>query len=367
MNNSSSMLLIGIGGAGCAMTRRVNRAFGEGLRYLLADTDAASGQGDGEFILLGGDRLSGRGAGGDVVAARLAAEDSVSSIDPALEGVHLAVIVTSLGGGTGGGGTLETIKHLAERGIPSIVFATTPFTFEGEDRQRNARGVMAMIEESANATFFIPLDKLVGGTDNMQQAMLHAIDTLASAVTLFWRLAEKPGYIRLDPERIRHLLSKAGRGRFATVSAQGGDRAAEIVDSLSRSEMLTAGSGPVRAILCGVLAGEDLRLSEIGTIADGIRDSFGKKSVFELATVNDEQTFCGRISVVAMLFEANGQNVTDEKTGSVISPRKKKRGGGVLGVGPQGRGRFNNAESTVYNNENLDVPTFLRKNISLDF
>ena len=367
MNSASSMLLIGIGGAGCAMARRINRAFGEGLRFLMTDTDAAGGQGEGEFLLIGGDRLSGRGAGGDIVAARLAAEDSITGLDHYLEGVRLAVIVTALGGGTGGGVTLETLKHLSERGIPSIVFATTPFTFEGEDRQRNARGAMAMIEDSANATFFLPLNKLVGDVDNMDEAMTRAVDTLASAVTLFWRLVEKPGYIRLDAERIRHLLSRAGRGRFAAVTSQGNDRAADIVDKLSRAPMLTAGTGPVRAILCGVLAGEDLRLSEIATISKGVQNAFGGKCTLELATVNDESVFCGRISTVVMLFESDTGASTDDKSDGAAGPKKKKRPGGVLGVGPQGRGRFNNAEPTIFNSEDLDIPTYLRKNISLDF
>ena len=128
------MLLVGIGGAGCAMTRGVTRAFGDGLRYVLADTDAKTGEADGPFILIGGDRLSGRGAGGDVVAARLAAEDSVQSLDESLEGVRLAIVLTALGGGTGGGATLEVVKHLSARGIPTCVFATTPFAFEGETR-----------------------------------------------------------------------------------------------------------------------------------------------------------------------------------------------------------------------------------------
>ena len=38
----------------------------------------------------------------------------------------------------------------------------------------------------------------------------------------------------------------------------------------------------------------------------------------------------------------------------------------ALGIGPQGRGRFNNAEPTIWNGEDLDIPTFLRRNISLD-
>ena len=149
--NNSPLLLIGIGGAGSSMARGINRASGEGLRHLLCDTDAQTGRAGEPFILLGGDRLSGHGSGGDVAQARLAAEDSLLSIDESLEGVRLAVIVTSLGGGTGGGSTLAVCKHLRERGVPTIVFATLPFAFEGEERQRNAIGITTSIAEEASA------------------------------------------------------------------------------------------------------------------------------------------------------------------------------------------------------------------------
>ena len=364
MNSDSPMLLIGIGTAGSNIARGVSRAFGDGLRYVLADTDAVSGQGGGPFSLLGGDRLSGRGAGGDVVAGRLAVEDSVRGLDEHLQGVRLAVIVTALGGGTGGGGTLETAKYLGNHGIPTVVFATTPFAFEGEDRQRNARGVMAMIEEAANATFFLPLDKLIGEVTNMNEALRQAVDTVATGVTFFWRLVEKPGYIRLDTERLRHLLAGAGRGRFATTTVQGPARAKEAVDQLIRSELLATSSGPVQATLCGILGGDDLLLNEVGTIADGIRSAFGGLS-FELATVNDEQTFSGRLTVVVMLFESGSKSGNSDTPVSVMSTRRRKNKG-ALAAGPNGRGRFKNAEPTIWNGEDLDVPTFIRRNISLD-
>ena len=358
------MLLIGIGTSGSAIATGISRAFRDGLRYLLVDTDAVSGQSGGPFTLIGGDRLSGRGAGGDVVAGRLAAESSIRLLDEHLEGVRIAVIVTALGGGTGGGATLETAKYLTEHGIPSVVFATTPFTFEGEDRQRNARGVMSMIEAAASATFLVPLDKLIGETDNMDEALRRAIDTMAGGITLFWRLVQKPGYIRLDTERLRHVLSGAGRGRFASVTAQGPNRAADALDRLMRSDLLTTSSGPVRSMLCGVLAGHDLLLSEVGTIADGLRNAFGGLT-FDLATVNDEETFSGRLSVVVMLFESGAKAEEPDRPGSVMSGRRKKSKG-PLGVGPSGRGRFNNAEPTIWNGEDLDIPTFIRKNLTID-
>ena len=368
MNREESpMLLIGIGTAGAAMARGVRRAFGDGMRYAVADTDAETAVEGEPFTLLGGDRLSGRGAGGDVVAGRIAAEVSIKSaaLDEHIEGVRLAVIVTALGGGTGGGATLEAAKYLTDCGIPSVVFATTPFAFEGEDRQRNARGVMKMIEDAASTSFFLPLDKLVADTDNMDDAMRRAVDTVASGVALFWRLVEKPGYIRLDTERLRHILAGAGRGRFAAVTASGPGRADEIVDRLMRSEMLATSSGPVKAALCGVLAGGDLLLSEVGRVADGVREAFGALS-FDLATVNDDDTFAGRLSVVVMLFEAAARADDGERPGSVMGGRRR-RGKGPLGAGPGGRGRFKNSEPTIWNGEDLDIPTYLRRNITLDF
>ena len=367
MNDSSTMLLIGVGTAGCTIARGVSRAFGDGLRYTLVDTDATTGAQGDPFTLLGGDRLSGRGAGGDTVAARLAAEESIQLLDERIEGVRLAFIVAALGGGTGGGATLEIVKHLSEHGIPSIVFATLPFNFEGDDRKRRARGIMDMIEEAANATFFLPLDMLVQGEDNMNEAMRRAADTVATGVTLFWRLVEKPGYLRLDTERIRHLIANAGRGRFTAVTVQGPNRAADALDQLVRSKLLTATVSPVKAILCGVLAGDDLRLKEIGQIADGIRNAFGKQLAFDLGTVNDESTFSGRLSVVLMLFEVNAKGEEPTVHSSVLGGRKSRKSKSALGVGPTGRGRFNNAEPTIWNGEDLDIPTFVRRNINLDF
>ena len=366
MNVNSPLLLIGIGTAGSSIASGVNRAFGNGLRYVLMDTDATTGQSGEPFVLIGGNRLSGRGTGGDIATGRLAAAESVSLLDEHLDSVRIAVIVTALGGGTGGGATIETAKHLAERGIPTIVFATTPFAFEGEDRSRNTRDVLSLIEDAASASVILPLDKLIGDVDNMNAALRRAVDTLASGVTLFWRLVEKPGYLRLDAERLRHFLSGAGRGRFATVTVQGPNRAAEAVDSLIRSELLTTSSAPVKTTLCGILAGNDLLLCEVGKIADSIRSSFGGLS-FDLATVNDEEAFSGRLSVVVMLFESAGKTEEIQKSGSVMTGGRRRRPRGPLGGVTTGRGRFNSAEPTIWNGEDLDVPTFIRKNLSLDF
>ncbi len=369
MSATTPLLLIGVGTAGCAMARKVRDSFGDSIRLLLTDTDAETGATDCPFVLLGGDRLSGRGTGGNDVNGRMAADDSLHTLDTALQGVRLAVVLTALGGGTGTGATIEIVKYLHSRAIAVPVFATFPFKMEGEERSRRARGALPLIAENASGAFFISLDKLVQGEDNMALALSRAVDTLASGIALFWRLLEKPGYIQLGTEQLHHLVENAGRSRFASFSAQGPSRVQEVLDALSRSPLLAEGSGPLQSVLLGVLAGDDLRLSECAALAKGVRALAGETVPFTLATVNDEAAFAGQLSIVVLFIEPRISAPTEGKDGKGghRTSRRSLKLGNVLAIGPHtNSGRFSSTEATYYNNENLDTPTYMRKGIVIE-
>lgn len=360
--STSSLLLLGVGGAGSRMARGICRAFGGTIRFATADTDAISGQGGDDFILLGADRLAGRGSGGDSSLARVATEDSISTIDSRLEGVRMAVVVTALGGGTGSASTLIILKRLKQLGITTIVFATMPFSFEGDERIKNANAIKPSIEEESNASFIISLDKLISNEDNMELAMARAVDSMASGVTLFWRLLEKPGFIRFDPERLRKIISSSGKGKFLSVTKLGPDRAWEAIEQLKHSPFIDGKNLQTKNIIVGVLAGYDLRLSEIGCIMDGVKEIFGTEPTYELATVNDEETFSGRLSLVVMALDA-AQSPLSQK------PSKNRRSKSsqhpqVLGY-VSSRGYFDKTLPTIYNGQDLDEPTYIRQNITI--
>ena len=365
----SPLLLIGIGGAGAWMTRGILRAYGSGIRALVLDTDAQSGAtGDLPFMLLGGNRLAGRGTGGQPASARAAFQDNPALIDPALEGVRTAVLVTALGGGTGSGATGELLKHLHTLGIVTLLGGSPPGPCEGGDRISSANPAAGPSSECAGVSVFLPLDALVAdaGTDNLRDALARGVDTLASGVTLLWRILEKPGYIQLGPERLRNILVGCGRGQFATATASGEDRTKAILAALADHPLLArdASRPPVRTLLVGVLAGDDLRLSEIADLSCGLSAAFGPSASIELGTVNDEQTFSGRLSVVVLLFEEHATHTTPH-----ASPLRTP---GTADGRPHGEhalaanSRFRNAEKTVWHDEDLDVPTFIRRNLTLD-
>jgi len=361
----SPLILIAIGGAGAEMTRRIFRAYGPGIRAVVLDTDARSAaNGELPFTLLGGNRLAGRGTGGQPASARAAFQDNPAVLDPALEGVRTAVVVTALGGGTGGGATGELLKHLHMLGIVTLLFATLPFSFEGEERMRAAKTAAGPIGQNADVSVFLPLDGLVAhvGTDNMADALSRGVDVLAAGVTLLWRLLERPGYIRFDAERLRGILTQCGSANFATASATGPDRANAVLAELAAHPLLQRSEArpPVRTILVGILAGDDLRLSEIATVSGGLSATFGGHATLELGTVNDEAAFSGRLTVVTLLFEEGA--TTSSRTAAAAASGEPVRGERILGA----NSRFRNAEKTTWHDEDLDVPTFIRRNLTLD-
>ena len=363
----SSLLLLGIGGGGAILTRGILRAFGSNIRTLILDTDAqAGGNGDIPFTLLGGNRLAGRGTGGQPASARAAFQDNPAILDTALEGVRTVVIVTALGGGTGGGTTGELLKHLHTLGIVTLIFATLPFAFEGDERRRAAQTAVGPIEQHADVSVFLPLDDLVAevGTDNMREALAHGLDTIAAGVTLFWRVLEKPGYIRFDAERLRTLLSACGRGHFATAISQGPDRVQNILAALAANRLLARSESapPVRSILVGVLAGDDLRLSEISMIVSGLTAAFGSDANIDLGTVNDDDTFSGRLAVVVFVFEQSTMTSRPVQVPVSGAPRRQTGEHAALA----GNSRFQRAEKTMWNDEDLDIPTYIRRALTLD-
>ena len=361
------LVLIGVGGAGSIIVRGVRRAYGGNLRAIAIDTDASSGAaGDIDFALLGGNRLSGRGAGGQSGAVRAAFQDDPAFLDSRLAGARTAIVVSCLGGGTADGATAELLKRLHSLGMTTLVFATLPFAFEGDERAREAKAALGPMTAHADALAPIPLDSLLEdtGTDNFQSALGRAADILASGVTLLWRILEKPGYIKLDSERLRNIIYGSGLVRFASVSATGDDRAATVLERLRNSPLLasTGSARPIRKILLGILAGDDLRLSEINTLSTGTRAAFGPDAEFELGTVNDEATFSGRLSAVVLLFE----ECATSNVRTVDGTRQRRRNLSPAESALASANRFGGAEKTLWNDEDLDIPTYLRRNLTLD-
>lgn len=384
----TALLLLGVGGGGCRLAASVLASYGSGLRALGVDTDALSNRtaaaGGMTCLLLGGSRLAGHGTGGDAIQGRLAAQDDMQNILPHLQGVRTVVVTACLGAGTGGGATPEIVKALHDMGLATICFVTRPFAFEGEARRKAAERVLPMIEENADSLVVVALDDLFSdaGGGLLTDAVQAAEGLLASGITLLWRLVSKPGFIQLDAERLHAMVLRGGNARFGFGSAEGAERASQVVSALRSCRLLRSGDAvsKANALLLGILAGRDLRLAEIGDIMGLVREACKSDCHVEMGTVLDPQ-YDGRIELVALSFESWTAAVPVEPRKDApptqeppvaeafpIQPgsRKGRAKGSKLSFGTTGRGKFQNVEPTLFNGQDLDVPTFIRRGIALE-
>ena len=372
-SDTTGLMLVGIGGGGCRMAAAARLAHGEGLVAIGFDTDetAIRGVSGVRCQLIGATRLNKQGAGGVHSNGRLAAQDDLPNILAQLKDARVVVLVTCLGGGTGGGATPVILKALRAEGKVTLCFATLPFAFEGADRRQIAERDRPFIEQGADTLVLAPLDDLYAGKEQapLAEASCQADAMLASGLCLLWRLLLTPGYIRFDPARLQNMLVSAGAARFGTASADGEGRAEAVVTALGRTPLLRRGEAlaGARALALGILAGADLRLAEVGAIMDRVRSICRKDVHIEMGVVLDP-CFNGQIELVALSFE---QWVpSEQRAGAATSG---EAAGDLLGKDGQrdaklqiGIGKFRNVEKTVIKGEDLDIPTYQRLHIRLE-
>ncbi len=379
-DNAVSMLLVGVGGGGCRFASAAAMRFGPGIQAIGFDTDAVSSRAvtGMRCMLIGASRCNGCGTGGDTVKGNAAATDDTEAIRAAVSGVRVAVVVAALGGGVGTGATPQVLAIIKTLGIASLCVATLPFEFEGRERCTAAQRALPILEENADALVALKLDDLYSPERNapVPEAMSAAEGRLGDALTLLWSLVMSPGYISLGPEKLVSLLGQsAGRCRFAVASAEGQARASECVGVLCRSSML--GSTPaldgVQAVLVGVLAGPDLRLAELSDISSRLRTALPPACSFNISTVLDGR-YAGTLKLVALFFDSmrvSDAAIQDSAADEIQQAgdeqrRRRRRQKSDSKLGASNSTRFHGLEGTILNGEDLDVPTYLRRRITLD-
>ena len=365
--------MVGIGGGGCRMAAAARVAHGEGLEAVGFDTDetAIRGVSGMRCHLIGATRLNKQGAGGVHSNGRLAAQDDLPNILAQLKDARGVVVVTCLGGGTGGGATPVILKALRAEGKVTLCFATLPFAFEGADRRQVAERDRPFIEQGSDTLVLVPLDDLYADKEQLSlaEASRQADAMLASGLCLLWRLLLTPGYIGFDPARLQNMLVCAGAARFGVASASGAGRTETAVAALGQRPLLRRGEAlaGARALAIGILAGSDLRLSEVGDIMDRLRAICRKDVPLEMGVVLDS-CFDGQIELVALAFEQwvpSEQRAGGAAGGEYGSDLLGKDGhrDGKLQVGS---GKFRGVEKTVIKGEDLDIPTYQRLHIRLE-
>jgi cell division protein FtsZ len=270
--------VIGVGGAGGNAIANMIAAGIDGVDFVVANTDAqALNSSVAEHrIQLGADITQGLGAGARPEVGRAAAEESLETIDRALEGVHMCFIAAGMGGGTGTGAAPVVAKAAREKGVLTVGVVTKPFLFEGTRRMRAADAGIEELQKHVDTLIVIPNQNLflvAKAETTFKEAFMLADEVLQQGVRSITDLMVMPGLINLDFADVRSVMAEMGKAMMGTGEGTGENRALEAAEKAIANPLLDGVSMQgAKGVIISIIGGEDMKLLEVDEAANHIRE-----------------------------------------------------------------------------------------------
>ncbi len=303
--------VVGVGGGG---GNAVNRMIAEGLggvEFIAVNTDnQALTLSRAKTRVRIGDKLTrGLGAGGNPEIGRKAAEESADELYEVLRGADMIFIASGMGGGTGTGAAPIVAQIAKELGSLTIGVVTRPFTFEGAKRMQSADQGIEALKSQVDTLIVIPNDRLLqiaSKNSTLQQAFSLADDVLRQGIQGISELITVPALINLDFADVRTIMSEGGAALMAVGRATGDDRAQKAAEAAISSALLDVTIDGARGILFNITGGGDLSLFEVSAAAGVIKESaHPEANVIFGAQIDESLGDEIRVTVIATGFEGS--------------------------------------------------------------
>lgn len=361
MDGAATIKVIGVGGAGNNAVNRMIEAGIKNVEFIAVNTDrqTLNESKAGSKIQIGEKLTRGLGAGANPDIGAQAAEESRAEIAEILKGADMVFVTAGMGGGTGTGAAPIVAATAKELGILTIGVVTKPFTFEGKKRLSQAERGVASLKGKVDTLVVIPNDKLLQVIDrktSMIEAFRLADDILRQGVQGISDLISVPGLINLDFADVKTIMLNQGMAHMGIGSASGENRAEDAAKKAIQSPLLETSIEGAKGVIINITGGADIGLHEANTAAELVQRSADPEANIIFGTVTDDSMGDEiQITVIATGFE------TEEERKNMISSGYE----GI--VADAWRKRSNSSASTSAgtestNQNDLDIPTFLRKN-----
>src|SRR2546430_2242082 len=334
--------VVSVGGAGLNALDRVvlDGLEKAGVVAINTDVQSLASSVAPHKVQLGRNVTRGLGAGGDPELGYQAAVESTEEIREALADANVIFICAGLGGGTGSGAAPYVAQLAREAGALVIAFVTLPFTFEGKRRNAQAREALARLNEVAHSVVCFENDRMGDMTAphaGIHQAFAMADITISQSVRSIVNLIQRPGLIRIGfDDLLAALRIRNGRCLFGFGEADSDNRAHDALTQALKNPLMDRGR---------MLADVTHVLVQVA----------GEATPPPPPVPREHEPF-----TVAPQKKVAPQK--EEKPPADKSVQAKQE---ILQFEPVTRGRFEKSEPTIVEGEDLDVPTYLRKNIKV--
>ena len=394
-NSGAKIKVIGVGGAGGNAVNNMIDSNLQGVHFIAANTDsqALDISKAPNRIQMGRELTEGLGAGASPEKGREAAMENYEELKNALDDSHMVFVTAGCGGGTGTGAAPVIAEICKELGALTVAVVSKPFSFEGKKRMALADKGIEELKEVADTVITIPNNRLLGlapRNARMVDMFKKADEILLHSVKGITDLIMMPGLVNLDFADIKTTMSRAGMAIMGIGMATGENRAVEAANKAISHPLLedisiTGASG----VLMNITSSSDLTMEEMSEASERIYQEVGEEADIIWGTVIDD-AMGEELRVTVIATGIGGSNPkerldfdlkTREKeikaevaTSGKVRPltqadieRINRRKEGAEPVDDETEeqrlpdGRRINFKGLVDDQEDLEIPTFLRR------
>jgi len=385
--NSAKIKVIGVGGAGGNAINNMIASNLQGVKFISANTDAqALDVSQAEVrIQLGTQITEGLGAGANPQVGRDAALENADMIKEALADSHMVFITAGFGGGTGTGAAPVIARLCKEMGILTVAVVSRPFSFEGRKRAKQADEGLMELKKAADTVITIPNDRLRGLASKnakMVDMFRRADEILLHSVKGITDLIMMPGLVNLDFADVKTTMSRAGMAIMGIGISSGENRAMEAAErAISHPLLEDINISGAKGVLMNITSSSDLTMEEMTEASERIYNEVGEDAEIIWGAVIDDSVG-DEMSVTVIATGIGEKGKENEAAPQVVDPTF---GGKVRDITPADLARSSELDQPTFirrqqaandgfgndlcreykgiviDNDDLDVPTFLRR------
>lgn len=328
--NKPIIKVIGVGGGGGNAANFMYRKGIHDVGFVVCNTDkkALEQSPIPQKIIIGG---KGLGAGNKPEIGRQAALESLTEIEEMLDdGIEMVFVTAGMGGGTGTGAAPVIAKAAKNKGILTVGIVTIPFVFEGRNRLRQALEGVEEMRKSVDAIIIITNERIkqLYGSMKLTEAFSQADSVLATAAKGIAELITVTGFINVDMNDVRTVLTNSGDAIMGTAIAEGEGRALTAIEKALDSPLLTNSDiSSSNNVLLNISSGEgeyEADMDEITYITDYLQDHLkeGTQMIWGYNTSKDLGKGL-QVTIVVTGLHLTDDELTEAKVSKTQKPEPK--------------------------------------------
>lgn len=329
--NKNKIKIFGIGQGGISVATQLYSSDIKNVEISLITTDSRELKNNSikSKLLIGQKLTKGLGSGSNPKTGRMSVIDSKDEIEKLIDDeTDVLILLAGLGGGTGTG-SIEPISKIAKKkNILTIAIVSTPFSFEGQQRNKQALIALDNFKNTVDSIIVIDSNKLKKNYDSIgfKTGFIKLNEIMSNVVIGLLNILNANGNINIDTTDLKTIFKNSKYSTITFATAKGIDRAKSVIIKAFKNPLLeNYDLSKTKNVILNIGSGKsEVTIDEIGIINDYITQNTSENlniimGVYEDSNLGDNI----EVQIIIAGFELDDSLAEDRLINQTLELSKK--------------------------------------------